>query len=209
MKYLNNILLLILFLTFSVFGGDSMSHDPIQIGELLSKSLPLGWSCFYNDTMLIITYDKKVDLLNDINLPAEPAAELLNDYGFKMFFFYSFHFVNKYTQEEYDSLNKMRNDAINKIESNYVKSNIKGKDINSLILNIKKKYIIPEYYNDEYSVFFYKAINDNYIVFPNKVEKEAEDILLKVEKYIKKYPPGNNQGEIVPRLPQPHSDDNK
>ena len=78
------LLISILFVVCAKAEDSTSIIEPKRIADEIRNILPNNWHCVSDHSIIYISYDKEVTLLNPISLPtAESQEEILKDFGFK------------------------------------------------------------------------------------------------------------------------------
>lgn len=158
---------------------------PSQIATALIEVLPPGWKCISDNSTLCIIHEEEITLLNPISLPsAIEKDKLLKDYGIKSQFIILLRFTPKLTIVEYNKIKKLRDDVLNKINTN---KSLSGKERWDRTNQIVEKYSIPVYYTSSHSIYLYKTDRSILEVYPETIKKERDIILKEIEKLLNKY----------------------
>lgn len=159
--------------------------EPKQIANKISDALPQNWSCEYDHSIIYISYNDEVTLLNPISLPSlESEEEILKDFGFKSQYIIMLHFTPRITDDVYTKMKNIQKDALNKIE---LDKSLDGKAKWDIMHRELKKHLLPKYYNFRYSIYFYRTDSNPLEVYPKSVAEERDVILNNIEKIFSNY----------------------
>ena len=182
--------IMVLFFIFiqAVCPGDEKTDNyyPYQVGKYFVDKLPNGWKCIFNFDSVIFLYDGKVDTIGFISLSGLPSHELAKEMGVNVDCYIVLKFVRRFSDEEYNELVSAQKKALQRIK--IIISKAKGSNKSSKTKEMKDKYPLPKYYNNEYSVYFHQTLSENMKAYPEEVEKQSQDITAEIEKILKKYP---------------------
>ncbi|GEM_PF-4679206 len=200
---LSCLVLFLIVLTSVAFSEENESkyYAPIHIAKAIEQKLPKGWKCKYDYSVIVFSYESKVDLLSIIDLSEPPSVEAAKRKGDKSDYIIIFYFTHKYTDEEYNDLLSIRKKFAGRI---------KGLSRREVDNYTEEKFPLPKYYNKVFSVFLQKTTDDVIRAYPEEIQHQANDIINEFEKYFKKYPDvPNDVKTTAPSAPADKSDQKK
>jgi len=162
-------------LSFVCYSGERKIADyySSDIAKALEDKLPQGWKCYCDTSFIVISHENPVHMLPLSGLPETPSEKLAKKMGLEKDCLIVLRFVRKYSDEEYNEILKIRNQALLKSDS--------GK------YHIDDKYPIPIYYNNFYSIYLDVPYADFCKIYPEEVEAQSKIIVLEFDKLLKKY----------------------
>lgn len=178
---------LVLFLSLTGFvKANNEKVTPKEIQAHLKSALPKGWRMIYDYKSLVIYREKEVRFLNPYGLPgSETLEKAFKEFGWNDHLMIKLHFVRKYEEKEFKEVKDLRDQKLNKLKEN---KKLSGKSKLSLQWKIEEKFLVPKYYNRDYSIYIHRTDKELFSIWPQSVEKEFVDILKKLKETFKEYP---------------------